>query len=131
MNVMQHALEVYYCDSLIFSSDGKWLHPLLELKMFLDGQQYDVRYIEIRDKIIGKAAAMIIVHIGAASCYGEIISKRGLEVLDKHRVRYNYKTQVDRIQCKTEDMLEKISDPQEAYDLIADLAGLAAKSDLS
>jgi len=130
MNSMQHSLEVYNFDELIFSSDGKWLHPLLDLKVFLDNHKYDPHNIHVEDKIIGRAAASILVYLNITSCYGEVISNLGLEILEQHDINYSYGKLVSRIECKTEEILKGVSDPEEAYRIIVDRAKLAANPDL-
>ena len=53
----EHALEVYQGETLIFYSDGKWLHPLLDLEQFLAAHPYDPGALSVHDKIVGRAAA--------------------------------------------------------------------------
>ncbi|MBC8182069.1 DUF1893 domain-containing protein [candidate division KSB1 bacterium] len=124
---MAHTLEVYLAKNLIFHSDGKWLHPLLELDKFLSNKEYDQSKLLVKDKIVGRAAALILVCLGIQNVKAGILSKPGMDVLKKYRVNYKYKEIVDRIQCRTEEMLKNEFDPNTAYKLINKLASSANK----
>jgi len=115
---MKNSLEVYYDDNMIYSSNGKWLHPLLQLKTFLDNHDYEIRNILIKDKIIGRAAALIIIFLGIQRCYGEVVSELAIDVLKKHQINFEYGSIVDHIQCKTEDILRDEFDAEKAFNMI-------------
>ena len=63
---MQPTLELFSASQPVFSSAGKWLHPLFELEDFLDGagSGLDRASLSLRDRIAGKAAALLIVRLG-------------------------------------------------------------------
>jgi len=119
---MEHTLEVYLTEKLIFHSDGKWLHPLLELDKFLSNKDYDRSLLLVKDKIVGRAAAMVLIHLRIQNVKAGIMSKPGIDVFKKHQVNYEYEKIVDRIQCRTEEMLKNEIDPNSAYELINKLA---------
>lgn len=119
---MTHSLEVYRDDQLIFFSDGKWLRPLLELHDFLAGQDYDPERLVLKDKIVGKAAALIQVYLGVKNVHASMLSRLARAVFEEFQIRYDYDQLVDRIQCRTEDLLEKESNPKAAYELVRKLA---------
>lgn len=119
---MTHSLEVYRDDQLIFVSDGKWLQPLLELHDFLAGQHYDPERLVLKDKIVGKAAALIQVYLGVKNVHASMLSRLARTVFEEFKIRYDYEQLVDRIQCRTEDLLEKESNPQAAFELVRKLA---------
>ena len=119
---MKHTLEVYLSENLIFYSDGKWLHPLLELDKFLSNSNYDRTKLVVKDKIIGRAAALILIYLGIKNVKAGIMSKLGKNALEKHEICYEYKDLVERIQCKTEELLKNEHDYQKAYKLIKKLA---------
>ncbi|MBN2011592.1 DUF1893 domain-containing protein [candidate division KSB1 bacterium] len=125
---MAHALEVYHNDRLIFHSDGKWLHPLFELYDFLNAQSFDPSHLHVRDKIIGRAAALLMMKLGIRTVHAAMLSTLGQQVLDHFNVDYTYDTLVDRIVCKTEDILKDELDPEHAFVLLSERAGRLVKN---
>jgi len=119
---MKHTLEVYLSEKIIFYNDGKWLHPLLELEIFLSKKKCDRSKILVKDKIIGRAAALILIYLGVQNVEAGIISKPGKDALEKHAINYKYIKIVERIQCRTEKMLENEYDPEKAFYIIKQLA---------
>jgi len=115
---MQHTLEVFSDDKLIFWSDGKWLHPLFELEEFLRQQNCDPSSLIIKDKIVGKAAALIHIYLGFKTVKAGLISELGKEIFDHFQIYYKYEKLVDRIQCRTEKMLKDEFDPEKAYQIL-------------
>jgi len=126
---MTHTLEIYLEEKLIFHSDGKWLHPLLEFKKFLSNNNYDRTNLIVKDKIVGRAAALILIYLGIKNINAGILSKPGMDVLTKHDIKFEYTKLVDRIQCRTEEMLKDELDPKVAYELINKLASSANKNE--
>ena len=57
-------LTVLYEGSPIFTSHGKWLHPLFELEDDLAAHPIQPENLILQDKIIGKAAALLIHRLG-------------------------------------------------------------------
>ena len=80
---METSLELYLGNELLFSSRGRWLHPLFELEEFLKGNNYDPRSLLLKDKIICKAAALLIVRLGIVQVRAGILSKSGKEALER------------------------------------------------
>jgi len=116
-------LRVYSGDRLIFSSNGRWLHPLFELERFIRTQNVSVGELEIIDKIIGKAAALLIVRLGFGRAHGETMSRLAMDVFERHRLDFSYGTLIDRIDCATEALLLEIDDPEQAYQIVKERAG--------
>jgi len=115
-------LAVYQAGRLIFSSDSKWLHPLFELERFIQAHALVPARLVVHDKIVGRAAALLLVHIGVQQVIADLLSKLGQEVLERHKVRYEFRTLVDRVLCRTEELLADEFDPTKAYQLLASLA---------
>ena len=115
---MAHTLEVFSKETLVFFSDGKWLHPLFELEDFLATSDHDPATLTVRDKIIGKAAALLLIRLGIRDVYGGIMSKLGQQALEKYDVAYGYGTLVDRIDCRTEELLLDEFDFEKAYAIL-------------
>jgi hypothetical protein len=115
---MGHALEVFAGGVLVLSSDGKWLHPLFELERFLVGSGCEPHGLVVFDKVVGRAAALGLVHLGVGSIRAGVMSHGGRAVLEHHRVPYSYQELVERIGCQTEDLLAVELDPERAWRLI-------------
>ncbi|MDX9952634.1 MAG: ribokinase [Anaerolineae bacterium] len=118
-----HALEVMQGETLVFHSDGKWLYPLLDLEHFLAERSaafmpYDPGSLTLRDKIIGRAAALLIVRLGIRRVHAGILSELGAEVLRHFEVNYDYEHLVPQIACQTEVLLDGEFDPDKAHALI-------------
>jgi hypothetical protein len=107
---------------LIFQSSRRWLMPLFDFEDFLRGHPQDTAALEFRDKVIGKAAALLMVRLGAASVHGEVMSRLACDILDRHAIPHTYETLVDRIDCQTEEVLLNIDEPDSAYDILAERA---------
>lgn len=114
------SLRVLSAEGVVFESRGSWLHPLFELEAYLNTRDIDVSALTLSDKIIGKAAALLIQRLGFKEVHAGIISKPGCQVFDEAGIRYTYDTCVDLIECATERLLSQITDPDEAHKIISD-----------
>ena len=121
---MVHALEAFSGETLIFHSDGKWLYPLFELENFLATTDYEPAHLVVKDKIVGRAAALLLIRLGVGYVIAGIMSRPGKEALEKYEVKYEYERLVDRIACRTEELLIDEYDPQKAYAMLKERAGL-------
>jgi len=121
---MNHTLEVFFEDDLIFHSDGKWLHPLFELEKFLKQKKYNPGFLIVKDKIVGRAAALVQLHLGIKSVKAGIMSELAKELFDYLQISYEYEKLVDRIQCRTEELLQHEYDPGKAYEMIRNLGNI-------
>jgi hypothetical protein len=99
----------------IFTSTGTWLHPLFELEAYLTDHPVQPAYLILQDKIVGKAAALLIHRLGFRTVQAGILSKLGEAVLQRYRVAYTYEHLVERIHCQTEDLLTDVESPEDAY----------------
>ena len=119
-------LKLYEKGNLIFSSRGKWLHPLFELEEYLstgDFQPERRAGLFLEDKIVGRAAAHLIIRLGIKRLHAGILSSLGKEALDEFEISYSYDTLVEKIICKTERLLSSVKDPEESYKIIRELRG--------
>lgn len=114
------SLELFYGSGseAVFSSAASWLHPLFELERFFADSGVNPRECLLRDKLVGKAAALLIVRLGLVRVHTGILSRPGEAVFLAHRVQYRAEEQVERILCRTEEFLADVEDPMEAYRLI-------------
>lgn len=86
----------------------------------------------VADKVVGKAAALLLVRGGALEVYAEVISEPALEVLAKHRVLCIHKEVVKNIMnnddtdiCPMESAVLEVDDPDSAFELLAEKTGFA------
>jgi hypothetical protein len=110
-----HTLEVFHGSVLVFSSAGRWLHPLFELEDYLATAPYRAATLEVHDKIVGRAAALLMVRLGLGRVHTAVLSSLGQEVLAHHGVPHTYDELVDRIACETESLFQDELDPEVAY----------------
>ena len=114
---------ISYQDSVIFTSDSHWLHPLFELDDFLSKNSYTASDLFLRDKIAGKAAACMIVRLGIRRCHIELISKRAIPVFEKAGVECTYDTVVEQIECRTEYLITDDMSVDDAWLFLRKRAG--------
>ena len=122
---MEHTLEVFSGETLVFHSDGRWLYPLFELERFVESAGCDPAGLTVRDKIIGKAAALLLIRLGVGYVKAGLISIPGKEALEKHGVAHEYDRLVDRIACRTEELLSCEDDPEKAYAMLKERAKIS------
>ena len=113
------SLQVLEGDRTVFSSFGKWLHPLFELEEWLKKQDIDPRDLTLCDNIVGKAAALLIVRLEIRRVKAGVLSRLGEGVLKKHQVSYSCAEMVEKVLCRTEQELLEVEDPQEAYRILS------------
>ena len=101
-----------------FQSNGKWLFPIFELEDHLIKFPVDTALLEVYDKVIGKAAAMLLLHLGVGCVYGNLMSELADTVLCNAGVPHFYKEMVERINCQTEAVLLEIDDVNVAYEIL-------------
>lgn len=115
---MDSSLELRVGGGTVFSSAGRWLHPLFELGDFLATAGIDASAAELRDKVVGRGSAFLIVRLGIRRVHAVLLSRLGKDVLDRAGVALTWDTLVDRIACATESLLEGITDPDEAWRIL-------------
>ena len=79
--------------------------------------------LSLQDKIIGKAAALLIHRLGFRTVQAGILSRLGEAVLQRHGIAYTYEQLVEHIHCQTEELLATVEDSEEAYQLVKIRAG--------
>ena len=118
-----NSLELYHKNELLFSSSSSWLHPLFELEDFLTSTSISPKELKLIDKVTGRAAALLFCRMGIPQLHSEILSQRAVPILEKERIQYTFTTLVDRIDCKTEEILAETTDKAAAYGILAARAG--------
>jgi zinc transport system ATP-binding protein len=122
--IEMYTLEVYWSGEQIFTSSGRWLYPLFELEIFLDQNDYPPSEVLVNDKIVGRAAALMLVHLGIRHISAGILSVPGREILDCFETDYRYETLIERVSCRTEELLGREDDPGRAYRILRERARL-------
>jgi hypothetical protein len=114
------SLEFIVSGQVLFTSPGKWLHPLFELEQFLAEHGIDGASGEIRDKVVGRGSAFLIVRLGIRRVHAVLLSRLGKDVLDRAGVSCTWDTLVEEIACSTEDILRDVMDPEEAWRILVE-----------
>jgi hypothetical protein len=117
------SLEVSRDGKVIFQSDGHWLHPLLDLTELVQNGRINLEWAEVHDKIVGRAAALLILRLGAVHVHGDLMSELAVDVLQHAGMPHSYNQLIRRIDCATEEILQGIDDPEEAYLIVRKRAG--------
>ncbi len=120
----KNTLEVTRDGKMVFSSRGKWLYPLFELEEFLENNSCNAEGLVIKDKIVGKASAMLIRRMGFKKAEAGILSIPARDVFTKSGIDFTYTELVDLISCRTEILLKDIEDDTEAYEILRERAGI-------
>ena len=112
---------------VVFSSTGKWLHPLLAAEEFLSKSSLDPANLVLHDRIAGRAAAALTVRLGFKTVKACMMSRLAEAVYLRHGVAYCADTFVERIACQTEDIIHEDMGLDEVHALIHQRA-VAAKA---
>ncbi len=123
-NNKQVSLQVIVGDRIVFESYGKWLYPLFELETWLQSHPVDMAKAELRDKVIGKAAALLMVRLGVRQVHGAVMSSLACDVFKARSIPFTFDECIKRIDCQTEIILKNIDDVEEAYQILRERAGL-------
>jgi hypothetical protein len=117
-------LMVYEEGAMIFQSQSKGIRPHLEA---IDELGSRLRGTLMVDKIVGRAAALLILYSGAVEVHTGVISRGGRDVLNHAGVKLLYKEETEhikmvdgRIYCPFEAMVQGIDDPERAYHAIVE-----------
>lgn len=74
----------------------------------------------LRDRVIGIAAAFLILRLGLTEVEADIASRPALARLREHGVSAGAATVVETIGCVTEKLLRDEKDPEAAYRMLAE-----------
>lgn len=115
-------LQVIEDGKILFESQGKWLYPLFDLEDFLKTHPLDLSRATIRDKVVGKAAALLALRLGFRRLHGDLMSDLAIEILEKTGAAYSFDARVPQIDCQTEELLKDMDDLDEAYGVLCQRA---------
>ena len=118
-------LNIYNGNTLLFTSQSKWLHPIFEFEDFLkeEDQKSDalpcteMLNLTAHDSAIGKAAAVLLVRLGIKKMHGDLVSSLAVDYVTKTLGKdcITYDKLVDRLMCQTENILDSLTDVDEMY----------------
>lgn len=117
-----HSCIVVKDEEILYTANGIGIKPLLNI--YLDNKQA-MENSFIADKLIGKAAAMILICGKVKKVYGNKISKSAIDILTKNDIEYEYKELIEKVHnrdktdlCPMEKTVLKIIDPEEGVNAI-------------
>ena len=94
----------------VYTSTKHGVAPLLEI---------------VADKVVGKAAALLMVKGGVKEVYADIISSHALDVFEKYKIKTYYGNLVEYIinrdktgMCPMEKAVLEVDEPNTAYDVL-------------
>jgi hypothetical protein len=116
------SLVVVKCGRVIFESNLQGLSGLI---LAIDTLGLNLHNSSVADKVVGKAAALLLAYSHISEVYAEVISKDGLETLDEYGIRVEYASLIPRILnrrgediCPFEKLSQNLSSPEEAYKIL-------------
>ena len=115
-----HSLLVYKDGNITFQ-DEHGIQPLL-----IQIKKKGLKDAVAVDKVIGKAAALLMVYGKVKQVHTNIIAKDAIPVFEKYKVEYSYNEVVDYIQnnkkdglCPMEQKVLNVNSPKKAYKIFA------------
>lgn len=109
---------------IVYTATGRGVRPIMNL---LDTNPDLLRNAVIVDKIIGKAAALLLKLGGARRVYGELMSVRARVYLSDNNMNPSYGRCIDVISnrtgdgiCPLERAVKDIEDPEKAREILKD-----------
>ena len=112
------SLQVIVDEEVVFQSYGKWLYPIFDLEEYLHHTPLKIGEAIVHDKVIGKAAALLLIRLNPAFIHGEVMSDLAINSLTQFNRQFSYNQRVARIDCQTEEILLAVDDPEIAYEIL-------------
>ena len=119
----ENNLMVFREDELIFQSQGRGIAPLIEAIDTIGRE--NLRGVTTADRVVGKAAALLNLYMGAVEVHAGVISSGAKAILSEHGVQYQFLEDTDVVKakngvvfCPFEKLVWDVSDPEEAHTLI-------------
>lgn len=133
------SLQIFNDDELIFSSSGKWLHPLFEFESFLKTYTGPKNNLSSHDTALGKAAAVLSVRAGIKKINADLLSENAKSYIESlnetlpenERIQLKWTVLIPKLMCATENQLEKLQDSDEMYFLLRQRAKLVQGVEIS
>ncbi|MGQ9679995.1 MAG: DUF1893 domain-containing protein [Candidatus Bathyarchaeia archaeon] len=117
------SLIIYKDGEIIFESDSRGVRPHIEALEKLGRE--NLKGTIMLDKIVGRAAALLILYSGASKVYALLVSSGARNLLESREVGLIYREETPFIKvkdgvilCPFERMVQDVSDPEHAYEII-------------
>jgi len=114
---------VFCEDELVFQSQGRGIAPLIEAIDILGRE--NLIGVVTADRVVGKAAALLNLYMGAAEVHAGVISSGAKELLSEHGVGFEFLEDTDVVKakdgvvfCLFEKLVWDVDDPEKAHTLI-------------
>lgn len=122
LKLENHSLLVYK-DGQISYQDEHGIKPLL-----IQIKKKGLKNAIVIDKLVGKAAALLMVYGGVKQVHTNIIAKDAMIVFEKYNIKYSANEIVEYIQnrtkdglCPMEEKVKNIDKPKKAYKIFKKL----------
>lgn len=111
-------LLLYKNHKILFSNMGENLEPLVELNNFISRYVQNREGLLVHDRVVGKAAAVLLLKIGIKRVKADTLSEAARIVLEENNIEYEYKKLVSRINNRLEEAIESIDNPEDVYNYL-------------
>lgn len=109
-------------DGSLHVSEDRGVLPML---LWLDEDRTFLQGASVADKIVGRAAAMLMVYGGVSEIYASVISRSALDYLREQGVEVSYTNTCIAISnrrgdgiCPMERAVAPVSDPEKAFEVL-------------
>lgn len=117
------SLIIYKDGKIVFESDSQGVKPHIEALEKLGRES--LKESIMLDKIVGRAAALLILYSRASKVYTLLVSSGARSLLESHKIGLVYREETPFIKmkdgiflCPFERMVQDVSDPEYAYNII-------------
>jgi hypothetical protein len=107
---------------VLFETQARGIGGLLDA---IEKVGKNIRDSSVADRIVGKAAALLLVYSGVVAVFAVTVSNSGIEVLKSHKISHEFEKLVPNILnrekadvCPFEKLVAKVSDPKNAYEAL-------------
>ena len=114
-----NTIVIYKSDASVIVSNDRGVAPLMKL---LKENKSQLKDSIVVDKVIGKAAALLMVYAEVKEVYTPVISSPALKIFKNNSIIIHYDKEVERIinrkgdgLCPMESLCLEIENPEEAY----------------
>jgi hypothetical protein len=114
-----HTIVIYKNDASVYTSNDRGVAPLMKL---LKENKAQLKDAMIADKVVGKAAALLMAYGKVKEVYTPTISTPALKVFKNHNIEIHYDKEVGRIinrkgdgLCPMETLCLNIENPEDAF----------------
>lgn len=129
MNALKDILHSQNCSLVVRSQDGEVKaynkKGVRDLVWLLDNEPERLRGAMVADKVVGKAAAGLMVQGGVGEVYADVMSRLALPLFDQANIPYTFGELVERIvipegddRCPLEKIVSEATTAQEVETML-------------